>query len=223
MTKTRSRLLYAPSFGARLLLILVGTAIGGAVLPARADIVTIWNEKAIELLPKMNKQGPFNLRGLARDTGSNHQTEEDTMKRIATSIVLLAGFSTLAAPEAFAQHSTTHVMMSPADLTWNDLPSLPGVKIAVIEGPLNAPVPIMFRLKFPANYKVPPHWHPGIEHITIISGTLNMGMVDRTGKCRGPLCIGTTGVGGFRSSFYVGYPGHRSTVNIVRGPLTTLS
>ena len=36
----------------------------------------------------------------------------------------------------------------------------------------------MFRLKFPANYQVPPHSHPGIEHITIISGTLNMGMGD---------------------------------------------
>jgi anti-sigma factor ChrR (cupin superfamily) len=36
----------------------------------------------------------------------------------------------------------------------------------------------MFRLKFPANYKVPPHWHPGIEHITVMSGTLNMGMGD---------------------------------------------
>ena len=58
----------------------------------------------------------------------------------------------------------------PSELTWNDLPSLPGVKIAVIEGPLNQAVPIMFRLKFPANFKVPPHWHPGIEHITIISG-----------------------------------------------------
>jgi quercetin dioxygenase-like cupin family protein len=115
---------------------------------------------------------------LAHDTGSNHQSEENTMKRIATSIVLLAGFSALAAPAAFAQRSATHVMMSPAELTWNDLPSLPGVKIAVIEGPLNAPVPVMFRLKFPANYKVPPHWHPGVEHITIISGTLNMGMGD---------------------------------------------
>src|ERR1035441_3214163 len=65
MNKTGSRLLHAPSFGARLLLILVGTAIGGATLPARADIVTVWNEKAIELLPKMSKQRPFNLRGLA--------------------------------------------------------------------------------------------------------------------------------------------------------------
>jgi hypothetical protein len=65
MTKTRSHFLNALSFGARFLLIVAGTAIGGATLPARADIVTIWNEKAIELLPKMGKQGPFNLRGLA--------------------------------------------------------------------------------------------------------------------------------------------------------------
>jgi hypothetical protein len=43
---------------------------------------------------------------------------------------------------------------------------------------LNQAVPIMFRLKFPANYKVPPHWHPGIEHVTIISGTLHMGIGD---------------------------------------------
>ena len=41
MTKTRSHLLNALSFGARFLLIVAGTAIGGATLPARADIVTI--------------------------------------------------------------------------------------------------------------------------------------------------------------------------------------
>jgi len=99
------------------------------------------------------------------------------MKRLV-SVVVVAGFGLLAPTHAFAQHAGTHVMMSPAELTWNDLPSLPGVKIAVIEGPVNEAGPIMFRLKFPANYKVPPHWHPGIEHVTIISGTLNMGVGD---------------------------------------------
>jgi len=69
-----------------------------------------------------------------------------------------------------------HIMLDPSELTWNDLSSLPGVKIAVIEGALNQAASIMFRLKFPANFKVPPHWHPGIEHITIISGTLHMGI-----------------------------------------------
>jgi hypothetical protein len=28
----------------------------------------------------------------------------------------------------------------------------------------------------PANYRIPPHWHPGIEHVTVISGTFNLGM-----------------------------------------------
>jgi quercetin dioxygenase-like cupin family protein len=102
--------------------------------------------------------------------------EEETMKRTAAAAVIIAGFAACSA--GVAQHSGSHMMKSPEELTWNDLPSLPGVKIAVIEGPLSEAAPIMFRLKFPANYQVPPHSHPGIEHITIISGTLNMGMGD---------------------------------------------
>jgi quercetin dioxygenase-like cupin family protein len=103
-------------------------------------------------------------------------TKEETMKRIAAAFALIAGVGAFALSEGFGQHAGTHVMKSPAELTWSDLPALPGVKIAVIEGPLTEAVPIMFRLKFPANYQVPPHRHPGIEHVTIISGTLNMGM-----------------------------------------------
>jgi quercetin dioxygenase-like cupin family protein len=97
------------------------------------------------------------------------------MKRIAVFSALVGGFLIGTVP-ADAQHGGGHVVLQPAQMTWNDLPALPGVKIAVIEGPLTEAVPIMFRLKFPANYKVPPHRHPGIEHITIISGTLNLGM-----------------------------------------------
>ena len=54
-----------------------------------------------------------------------------------------------------------------------------GAKLAVIEGPLNAAGPVTFRLKFPANYQVPAQWHPAIEHVTVISGTLNFGMGDK--------------------------------------------
>jgi quercetin dioxygenase-like cupin family protein len=100
------------------------------------------------------------------------------MKRFAAVAVLITAVSAFALSKGFGQHSGMHVVLTPAQLTWNDLPALPGVKIAVIQGPLNQAVPIMFRLKFPANYKVPPHKHPGVEHITIISGTLNIGMGD---------------------------------------------
>jgi quercetin dioxygenase-like cupin family protein len=98
------------------------------------------------------------------------------MKRIAASVALACGLSILLGVQTQAQHSGEHVMLGPSELVWSDLPSLPGVKIAVIEGPLNQAVPIMFRLKFPAHFKIPPHWHPGVEHITIISGTLHMGI-----------------------------------------------
>ena len=43
-------------------------------------------------------------------------------------------------PASWAQ-STGHKMISPNDLQWSDVPSLPaGAKIAVIEGPMSEPV-----------------------------------------------------------------------------------
>jgi len=73
-----------------------------------------------------------------------------------------------------------HRMISPNDLKWGDVPSLPpGAKIAVIEGPINEAVPFTFRLKLPANYRIPAHWHPAVERVTVISGTFNMGVGDK--------------------------------------------
>jgi len=89
------------------------------------------------------------------------------MNRTTTRYALAFGLCLfLPGPQAQAQHAGEHIMLDPPELIWNDLPSLPGVKISVIEGPLNRAIPIMFRLKFPPNFKVPPHWHPGVEHIT---------------------------------------------------------
>lgn len=85
----------------------------------------------------------------------------------------------LGAPAGWTQ-SGTHMMVTPDELKWTDVPSLPaGAKLAVIEGPLNEAVPFTFRLKFPANYLIPAHWHPAIEHVTVIAGTFNMGTGDK--------------------------------------------
>jgi len=71
-------------------------------------------------------------------------------------------------------------MISPNDLKWGDVPSLPpGAKIAVIEGPMSEAVPFTVRLKFPADYRIPAHWHPAVERVTVISGTFNMGVGDK--------------------------------------------
>jgi quercetin dioxygenase-like cupin family protein len=31
------------------------------------------------------------------------------------------------------------------------------------------------RLRLPDGYRIPPHWHPKVEHVTVISGVLNLG------------------------------------------------
>ena len=56
--------------------------------------------------------------------------------------------------------------------------------MAVIEGSFSNPGPFTVRLKFPANYRIPPHWHPVKVTVTVISGTFHMGFGDEldTGK-----------------------------------------
>jgi hypothetical protein len=96
-----------------------------------------------------------------------------------TSLVALLSalaMASLGASTSSAQ-MTMHTMVAPGDLKWTDVPSLPaGAKLAIIEGPLNEAVPFTLRLKLPASYQIPAHWHPAIEHVTVISGTFNMGV-----------------------------------------------
>ncbi|HWQ37061.1 MAG TPA: cupin domain-containing protein [Burkholderiales bacterium] len=73
-----------------------------------------------------------------------------------------------------------HRMVTPGDLKWSDVGSLPpGAKIAIIEGRLSEAEPFTFRLRFPANYRIPPHWHPAVERVTVLSGTFFMGVGDK--------------------------------------------
>lgn len=94
-------------------------------------------------------------------------------------ICLAFSVACLTAAAAWAQDAK-HKMVKPEELKWNDVPSLPkGAQISVIEGPLNEAVPFTFRLKMPAGYKIPPHFHPAIEHVTVLSGTFNMGLGEK--------------------------------------------
>lgn len=114
-------------------------------------------------------------------------------KLIASLVALAIGC--LGVSTSWAQ-AGAHIMVSPADLEWADVPALPpGAKIAVIEGPLTEAVPFTFRLKFPANYKIPAHWHPAIEHVTGISGTFNLGIGDKLDEAKTkPLSVGSVAI-----------------------------
>ena len=99
-------------------------------------------------------------------------------RKLVASLVALA-IGCLGASTGWTQ-AGDHLMVTPADLKWADVPSLPaGAKIAFIEGPPNEAVPFTFRLKFPAGYLIPAHSHPATEHVTVISGALNLGSGNR--------------------------------------------
>ena len=104
------------------------------------------------------------------------------MKYAAAITALLGGLCVFLMPLAYAQdsHPGAHTMLTPSDLQWKDAAGLPlGTKVAVIEGPMNEAVPFTVRIKFPAGAKVPPHWHPAIEHVTVISGVFKAGLGDK--------------------------------------------
>src|SRR5688572_10706458 len=95
-----------------------------------------------------------------------------------TRFVVLAG-ACLAATSVSAEQGA-HTITTPADLRWEDVAALPpGAKIAVIEGKMNQAGTITARVKLPANYKIPPHYHPVQERVTVLSGTMNIGMGDK--------------------------------------------
>ena len=101
------------------------------------------------------------------------------MKRTMIALFVVVATACIGMPTSWANPGN-HTMVTPSDLKWTDVPSLPpGAKISVIEGPMNEAVPFTVRIKLPADYKIPAHSHPGIEHVTVITGTFHMGTGDK--------------------------------------------
>ena len=56
----------------------------------------------------------------------------------------------------------------------------PGAQLAVLEGdPMASSGDFTIRLKMPDGYRIAPHTHPHRENVTVISGTLKVGMGDQ--------------------------------------------
>lgn len=86
--------------------------------------------------------------------------------------------ATMAATQpVFAQNAVT-----PDQVKFGPAPAFvpPGAQLAVIEGdPMATTGDYTIRVKMPDGYKIAPHWHPLRENVTIVSGTLKVGMGDK--------------------------------------------
>jgi len=70
-----------------------------------------------------------------------------------------------------------HVVVRADDIKWGPSPPfLPvGAQADIIAGDPSASGPYVVRLKMPDGYKIPPHWHPTDENVTVIKGTFMAG------------------------------------------------
>ena len=103
---------------------------------------------------------------------------------------LVAALAVASVALAFGQnmsHPPDHGFFSTADIKWVDGPaSLPaGAKVALLEGNPAQEGPFTMRLQLPDGFQIPPHWHPAVEHVTVISGTFNLGMGEKFDKSSG--------------------------------------
>ncbi|MDR7451717.1 MAG: cupin domain-containing protein [Armatimonadota bacterium] len=96
-----------------------------------------------------------------------------------------SGTSVVISAVATAQEAMS--AFTPAQLKWQAAPpSLPpGAQIVVLEGNPAQAVPITMRLKFPAGYVIAPHYHPALEHVTVLSGRFFIAMGETLDKSKG--------------------------------------
>jgi hypothetical protein len=96
-------------------------------------------------------------------------------------VVLLCGVTLVFAMRAQSPSPAKNAF-TPDAVPYGPAPSFlaPGAQLAVLEGnPAGSSGDYTVRLKMPDGYRVPPHWHPYRENVTVLSGTFKVGMGDR--------------------------------------------
>jgi quercetin dioxygenase-like cupin family protein len=100
------------------------------------------------------------------------------MKKIFNIVLSLVAVGVLGQAQ---EPKSTHIALTAADVKWGPPPpSLSKeAQFAVVSGDPTKAGPFVIRLRFPAGFKVAPHWHPTDEHVTVLSGTMALGMGEK--------------------------------------------
>ena len=90
--------------------------------------------------------------------------------------LFLFAFFLLCSFIVYTEEAGKHHQILPAgSLQWGPGP-LPGSKVAVLDGDPASNGLYTMRIITQDGLKIPPHWHPADEHLTVISGTFNLGL-----------------------------------------------
>ena len=102
------------------------------------------------------------------------------MKRL----LILAAVIALAGSASGQDAMKVTIVAKPDALTWKDNSNIPkGGQVTFLVGdPTKAGEVVVYRVKLPANYQVPPHTHPYAETVTVISGRVGLRMGEKFEK-----------------------------------------
>jgi hypothetical protein len=99
------------------------------------------------------------------------------------SLIAMSSFGlAVAADQPASAAPNVPMVASPSDVKWGPAPPVvpAGAQAAVLDGdPFKEGSPYTLRLKMPDGYRIPPHFHPTDENVTVLSGTLGAGMGDK--------------------------------------------
>ncbi len=63
----------------------------------------------------------------------------------------------------------------PGDVAWRPDPRGPGIHVATLSGDPRAAGPYVLRVKMTAGSRLPPHRHPDVRFVTVLTGTFLLG------------------------------------------------
>lgn len=104
------------------------------------------------------------------------------MKPLLTTLLattLLAAAVPVAGAQTMPGEGHTIVMRH--DFSWRQGPPMlpPGAQAMILYGDPATEGPFTMRLRMPAGYSIPPHTHPKLESVTVLEGTLSLGMGEK--------------------------------------------
>lgn len=110
-----------------------------------------------------------------------------TIRKFVLSAFLTLGLlnsTCLFANDEHINDQATYPMLTPSNIKWLDVPTImpAGVKTAILVGNSDKKGEFVIRRRFPANYELPVHQTTATEYLTVISGTLQLGVGDTFNK-----------------------------------------
>jgi hypothetical protein len=109
--------------------------------------------------------------------------KEPIMKKRSFLVAIMAlgfGLTWAVRADKHGDGKDSHVVLPPDKIEWKANPALPaGAKSAVLSGDPTKEGLFVIRIKVPDGFKIPPHWHPSDENVTVIQGTMLIGVGEK--------------------------------------------